>query len=133
MKKKPSKGPKPSKDLPLASELPSHNFSLPSEQASFRQAVEPVKVGKVLIARLYGAVEQFEAEAAFLVREVKDYKTGPLLGVDFVGASKPAGQIRIKVGDGEGESMIHLCQSPPECGRLKDAKNTLHRVEDRGR
>ena len=128
--KKPLEKQKAEKDLPLASELPWHNFSLVAEQASFRQAVEPVQVGKVLIARLYDAVEQFEAEAAFLIREVNDHKTGPLLGVDFVGASKPANQIRIEVGDGEGESMmIHLCQSHPECGRRRDAKNTLHLSE----
>ena len=119
--KKPPNKQKAEKDLPLASELPWHNFSLAADQESFRQAVEPVQVGKVLIARLYDAVEQFEAEAAFLIREVKDCKTGPLLGVDFVGAPKPANQIRVEVGDGEGESMIHLCQSHPECGRLKEA------------
>ena len=115
--------------MPLACELPRHNFSLVAEQASFRQTVEPGQVGRVLIARLYEAVEQFEAEAAFLIREVKDGKTGPLLGVDFVGASKPATQIRIEVGAGEGESMTHMCKSHPECGKLQDSKNTFHLVE----
>ena len=110
-------------DLPLASELPWHNLSLVSEQASFLQAVEPVQVGKVLIARLYDAVERSEAEAAFLIREVKDYKTGLLLGVDFVGASKPVNPIRFNGSNGESEFMIHLCQSYPECGRLKHAKS----------
>ena len=67
-------------DLPLASELPWHNFKLVAEQAreqaSFREAIEPVQVGKVLIARLCDTVEQFDSEAAFLIREVKAMNRG---------------------------------------------------------
>ncbi len=51
-----------------ASEMPFHDFTLSSERKSFRQAVEAVKEGKVLVTRLYDAVDSFEAEAAFLVR-----------------------------------------------------------------
>ena len=78
--KKVPKSQKTEMDLPLASELPWHNFKLVAEQAreqaSFREAIEPVQVGKVLIARLYDTVEQFDSEAAFLIREVKAMNRG---------------------------------------------------------
>ena len=108
------------------SELPYHDFTLPGERVSFRQACEALKVGKILMARLYDTVDCFEADAAFLIREIKDYKSGPILGIDFIGASKPASEIHIEVGDGAGKSMIHLCREYPECGHLSDAPNTLH-------
>ena len=86
-----------------------------AERESSRQAVEPVQVGKVLIARLHDAVEQFETEAAFLIREVKDCKTGLLLGVNFVARRSKGGS----TADADAEAQaaeIHArerCPAPP--------------------
>ena len=113
----------------MASEMPYHVFSRASEQKSFRQAVAAVEVGKLLLCRLYDSLDGFEAEAAFRVKEIKDYKQGPMIGADFIGASKPADKIHIDVGDGDGEAMIHLCHDHPNCGRLQSAANTLHVTE----
>ena len=49
-----------------------------------------------------------------------------MLGVEFIGASKKPQDIRVEVGDGEGEAMAHLCLDNPNCGRLAEAPNTLH-------
>ena len=61
---KPIKNSRRSQDI-KASEMPFHDFMLASKQKSFGQAVEAVKEGKVLVTRLYDAVDSFEAEAAF--------------------------------------------------------------------
>ena len=107
------------------SELPYHDFTSPSEQTSFRQACEALKVGRIVMARLYDAVDCSETDAAFLIREIKDYEDGPMLGADFTGASKPAGKILIEISDKVGENMIHLCREYPDCVHFSNAANAL--------
>ena len=118
------------------SELPYNDFTLPGERVAFGRACEALEVGRILMARLYDTVDLLEADAAFLIREIKGHDSGPMLGTDFIGSSKPASEIHIeirdgagesiKVGDGAGMSMIHLCREYPECGHLSDVPNTLH-------
>ena len=113
-------------DLVACSQLPFHNFDNESERSSFRQVVDNLTPGQALVTRLYRADDSFDAEVVFEIREIQDYRQGPAVAVDLIGASRDPSDIRVMVCDGEGESMLHLCRERGNCGRLEEESNLIH-------
>ena len=81
-------------DVPC-SQLPFHDFSNESEKRSFRKGTDCLAAGQILVTRLYGPDGSFDSEAAFRILAVRDFRQGPVLAVDFLGASRALRDIEV--------------------------------------
>jgi hypothetical protein len=112
--------------LPVASQLPFHDFSDEAERKSFGAATSALTPGQILCCRLYRSDCSFDKEALIKMRQSQDYSMGPVVEGTFVGSSRPSKDARVSRLQKDGELLVHLCRQPGQCGRFMENPNLIH-------
>ena len=111
------------------SRLPLHDCRNDSQKRSFREVSAPLATSQILEAELYGPDSSFNSEVAFRVMEALDCEQGPVLDVDFLGASRDTDDIVVGVPAGDRNTVLHLRRNGGAGGRTDDRANLAHSSE----